>query len=179
MSEIAGMLDLDGSPVDPELLHAMTRYLTLRGPDTQRNWCEGPVGFGHTLLRTAPETKCDEQPAILDGKFWITADARIDDRANLIEKLHSKSSSASSADPDHQLILHTYRVWGADQPYYLKVDIEGSDTICLRALVNFEQKTDYVSIESENVIFAKSLEEFHLYRKLGYTVFKAVRHGGI
>jgi len=113
VSGIAGILNLDGSPVDPELLHAMTQYMAFRGPDAQQTWCEGPVGFGHTLLRTAPETNCDEQPASLDGKFWITADARIDARADLIEKLHSKGSATSSADPDHQLILHAYRVWGA------------------------------------------------------------------
>jgi asparagine synthase (glutamine-hydrolysing) len=54
----------------------------------------------------------DEQPASLAGKFWITADARIDARAELIEKLNSKGSAVSLENPDHQLILHAYRVWG-------------------------------------------------------------------
>jgi asparagine synthase (glutamine-hydrolysing) len=113
VSGIVGVLKLDGSPVNPELLFALTEYLTFRGPDAQRTWCEGSVGFGHTLLRTTTKTRDDEQPASLDGKFWITADARIDAREDLIEKLRSTGSSVSLADPDHQLILHAYRAWGS------------------------------------------------------------------
>jgi FkbM family methyltransferase len=64
-------------------------------------------------------------------------------------------------------------------PYYLKIDIEGSDAICLRALVNFEQKPNYVSLESEKVTFAKLLQEFRLLRNLGYTAFKAVQQEGM
>ena len=112
MSGIAGILNLDGSPVNPELLRAITESLAFRGPDAQRTWCDGSVAFGHALLRTATEATCDEQPANLDGKFWITADARIDARAELIEKLHCKGSTVSSSDADHQLILHAYRAWG-------------------------------------------------------------------
>jgi asparagine synthase (glutamine-hydrolysing) len=111
VSGIAGIFNFDGSPVRPEVLHTLTNYLTFRGPDAQRTWCAGSVGFGHTLLRTATDTANDEQPASLDGRFWITADARIDARAELIEKLNSKGSVVSLADADHQLILHAYRAW--------------------------------------------------------------------
>jgi asparagine synthase (glutamine-hydrolysing) len=113
VSGIVGIFNFDGSPVSPELLHTLTKFLAFRGPDAQRTWCAGSVGFGHTLLRTTTKTADDEQPASLDGKFWITADARIDARANLIEKLLSKGSAVSLADPDHQLILHAYRTWGS------------------------------------------------------------------
>jgi FkbM family methyltransferase len=64
-------------------------------------------------------------------------------------------------------------------PYYLKIDIEGCDVVCLRALANFELKPDYVSIESEKITFAKLLREFHLFRRLGYTAFKAVQQAGM
>ncbi len=113
MSGIVGILNLDGSRVDQQILLAMTRFLAFRGPDGQKTWCEGSVGFGHTLLRTVPKVAGDEQPDSLDGRLWIVADARIDGRAELIEKLRSKNSPASLMDPDHQLILHAYRAWGA------------------------------------------------------------------
>ncbi len=113
MSGIVGIVNLDGAPVDRELLSAMTQFMAYRGPDGQKTWCEGSVGFGNTLLRTGPATPCDEQPTSLGGRFWITADARIDARAELIEKLRSKGSHASLADPDHELILHAYRAWGS------------------------------------------------------------------
>ncbi len=112
MSGIVGVFNLDGSPIRPEVLHTLTHYLTFRGPDAQRTWSAGSVGFGHALLLTTADTANDEQPASLDGKFWITADARIDARAELIAQLHSTGSAVSLNDPDHQLILHAYRAWG-------------------------------------------------------------------
>ena len=87
MSGIAGMIDLDGSPVDREPLERMTGFLAIRGPDAQATWDDGPAGFGHTLLRTTIESEGEHQPCSLDGQVWITADARIDDRATLIDKL--------------------------------------------------------------------------------------------
>ncbi len=60
-------------------------------------------------------------------------------------------------------------------PFYLKADIVGSETICLRALLEFENKPDYLSIRSEKVVFGKLEEEFRLFEKLGYNRFKAVQ----
>ncbi|HSK72408.1 MAG TPA: hypothetical protein VK892_11965 [Pyrinomonadaceae bacterium] len=59
-------------------------------------------------------------------------------------------------------------------PYYLKADIVGSEKTCLRALLGFENKPDYISIRSEKVIFEKLEEEFFLFEQLGYDKFKAV-----
>ena len=60
-------------------------------------------------------------------------------------------------------------------PHYLKADIVGSETVCLRALLDFENKPDYLSIRSEKVIFTRLEEEFYLLEKLGYDKFKAVQ----
>ena len=51
---------------------------------------ERNVGFGHTMLRTTFESEHEHQPFSLDGQVWITADARIDDRENLVKELKSK-----------------------------------------------------------------------------------------
>lgn len=64
-------------------------------------------------------------------------------------------------------------------PHYLKIDIEGMDTLCLKALIHFEQKPDYVSIESEKISFDSLVEELNLLTQLGYTRFKAIQQGGI
>jgi len=64
-------------------------------------------------------------------------------------------------------------------PHYLKVDIEGMDIVCLMALMHFEQKPDYISIESEKISFDKLIEEIRLLMQLGYKRFKAVQQQGI
>ncbi len=60
-------------------------------------------------------------------------------------------------------------------PHYMKADIVGSETICLRALLKFKNKPDYLSIRSEKVIFSKLEHEFDLLEELGYHSFKAVK----
>lgn len=64
-------------------------------------------------------------------------------------------------------------------PHYMKVDIEGMDTLCLESLEGFEHKPDFVSIESEKVSFEKLIGELALFRRLGYTKFQAVPQRGI
>lgn len=60
-------------------------------------------------------------------------------------------------------------------PFYLKADIVGAEMICLRALQQFENKPDYLSIRSEKVIFSKLVDELELLEKLGYDKFKAIQ----
>ncbi len=60
-------------------------------------------------------------------------------------------------------------------PYYLKADIVGSETICLRAMLAFDNKPDYISIRSEKLVFSKLEYEFDLLQQLGYDHFKAVK----
>ncbi len=59
-------------------------------------------------------------------------------------------------------------------PYYLKIDIEGSDLLCVQALSHFQSLPKYVSMELSHANFAKMSNELdHLYR-LGYRKFKLV-----
>ena len=64
-------------------------------------------------------------------------------------------------------------------PYYMKIDIEGSDTICLRSLLGFERKPSYISIESDKVIFERLREELNLLARLGYDKLQAVQQGSV
>jgi asparagine synthase (glutamine-hydrolysing) len=100
MSGIVGIVNLDGSPVDRDLLFRMTDFLSLRGPDASEVWSEGNVGFGHTMLRAVSEAETEHQPLSLDGKVWIVADARID------------GSSHTLNDPER--ILHAYQTFSED-----------------------------------------------------------------
>lgn len=59
-------------------------------------------------------------------------------------------------------------------PYYLKVDIEGADVLCLQALKDFESRPKYVSIESSKTSWKDLCNEFALLKALGYSRFKVV-----
>lgn len=112
MSGIVGIVNLDGAPVNRRLLKEMTDHLAARGPDAQSMWIDGNAGFGHTMLRTTWESEHEYQPVSLDGQVWITADARVDDRETLVEKLKSKGQELACTAPDVELILHAYHAWG-------------------------------------------------------------------
>jgi FkbM family methyltransferase len=64
-------------------------------------------------------------------------------------------------------------------PHYMKIDIEGADILCLRALLDFGLRPHYVSIESEKREFRKLTEEFQLLERLGYSTFMAVQQANI
>jgi len=127
MSGVVGIINLGGAPVDAELLRRMTDSMTFRGPDAQEVWVDGNVGFGHTMLRTTWEAETEKQPLTLDGRVWLTADARIDGRAELISELEIKlrtklripersnvNGSDSITPNDAELILYAYHAWGED-----------------------------------------------------------------
>ena len=64
-------------------------------------------------------------------------------------------------------------------PYYLKIDIEGMDIVCLESLLYFSEKPDYVSIESEKIEFSRLRKEIDLLAELGYSSFKAINQVNI
>lgn len=59
-------------------------------------------------------------------------------------------------------------------PYYVKVDIEGSDRLVLEALRGLDRLPKFVSFESEGVSWQALLAEFDLLEQLGYRRFKIV-----
>lgn len=114
MSGIVGFINTNGAPVDQTLLQRMTDFMAFRGPDAQEIWCDGHVGLGHTMMRTTTESLHERQPCSLDGKVWITGDARVDGRAELIRKLEVKGRAGLKTATDAELILHAYHVWDED-----------------------------------------------------------------
>jgi asparagine synthase (glutamine-hydrolysing) len=109
--------------VDRALLQALAHFLSYRGPDWRDTWSNGPIGFGHTLLRTTRESQLERQPASLDGQLFITADARIDCREELRIKIAEKNyGTPGRTATDSELILHSYATWGAECVQHLRGD---------------------------------------------------------
>jgi len=122
MSGFVGVISVDDAPIDRRLLQQMTESLVYRGPDAQDLWIDGSVGFGHAMLRTTLESRCERQPQSLDGSVWITGDVYVDGRADLIKKLESEGRCRLQTAPDAELVLHAYHTWGEDCAKHLLGD---------------------------------------------------------
>lgn len=64
-------------------------------------------------------------------------------------------------------------------PYYLKIDIEGVDMVCVRALLQFSKRPDFISIESDKRSLVAIRDELRTLTALGYDRFKAVEQSSI
>ncbi|MBE9213099.1 lasso peptide isopeptide bond-forming cyclase [Plectonema cf. radiosum LEGE 06105] len=122
MSGIVGIYYLDGRPLDRENLTKMVDILAHRGPDGADIWVDGCVGLGHRMLWTTPESLFEKLPLINQrGDLVITADARIDNREELIAALQINNRPADKI-ADSELILAAYEKWGEDCPQHLLGD---------------------------------------------------------
>lgn len=110
MGGICGIWDGSGQGVNPSDLEQMMERLAHRGPDGQRLWSEGEVGFGHLMLWTTPESHQEILPWQQED-LVLTADARLDNREILAEQLEISPPQLSDL-PDSQLILRAYQRWG-------------------------------------------------------------------
>jgi len=112
LSGIVGIVHLDGAPMDRALLQSLVDFLSFRGPDARGSWMEGSIGLAHALLRTTNESSGEQQPASLDERYWIVADARLDSRAELLAELQRARREVHANAPDCELILQAYAAWG-------------------------------------------------------------------
>lgn len=120
MSGISGAFCRTGHPVAHHDIEVMAAALAHRGPDGAGIWVEGPVGLGHRLLITTPESALEKLPFCWEG-LVITADARIDNREELAKKLGIDLRLLNEIT-DPQIILHAYLKWGKACPQQLLGD---------------------------------------------------------
>lgn len=64
-------------------------------------------------------------------------------------------------------------------PYYMKIDIEGADWVCLAALARFRQRPAYVSLESSKTSLAGIRSEIDVLTALGYDRFQAIEQSSL
>jgi asparagine synthase (glutamine-hydrolysing) len=122
MSGITGIYFLDQRYVTSEQISRMTDTLEHRGPDGRDVWFDHSTGLGHRMLFTTPESLHEQLPLVVDqGSLVITADARIDNRDELISALGIDLRSGQTIT-DSALILVAYQTWGQRCPEYLLGD---------------------------------------------------------
>ena len=106
MSGIAGIFFRDARPVERPHLQRLLRPMERRGPHGSGEWREGSIGFVHAALWSTPES-LEEHLPLTDarGELAITADARIDNREELLGALGIDRPRAEKLG-DGELILH-------------------------------------------------------------------------
>ncbi len=112
MSAIAGILNLDGAPVEPDQLQRLAGLGRRRGPDGIGIWSEGRVGLIHFRLDVTPEEMGEEQPLESeDGRYRLSGDLRLDNPEELKQLLKAKGWHGPRRLSDARLLL---AIWGLE-----------------------------------------------------------------
>jgi len=123
MSGIAGIVRKDGSSVDAGTLETLTGTLDHRGPDGSGTAVSDTAGFGQQRLHTTPESKHEKTPRTGE-EYLLTADVRIDNRAELLDTLDVRAKAEgedgdTGVVTDADLVVAAYEEWGTRCPEYL------------------------------------------------------------
>lgn len=118
MSGIVGIFRCDNGDAQEHELRKMLDTISHRGSDASGTWSGGPAGLGNCLRWTTPESVHEKLPRTnCSGVHVIAADARIDNRDDLIRTLGIRTTSRFVTDSD--LILEAYGKWGENCPEHL------------------------------------------------------------
>jgi asparagine synthase (glutamine-hydrolysing) len=115
MSGIAGLIYFSKYQ---DAIKQMTASIKHRGVDGICYFESDKVQIANLKLIVTPESEFEIQPLTSSQKNTITADARIDNRDELIEKLHLKPTYCDVIT-DSEIILAAYEYWGENCLYHL------------------------------------------------------------
>lgn len=112
MCGIAGIVRLNGAPVDAVALQRMTDAIRHRGPDGEGHFIADGVGLGHRRLSIIDLSAAASQPmANEDGRVQLTYNGEIYNFQSLRAELIAKGHQFRSAT-DSEVIIHGYEEWG-------------------------------------------------------------------
>src|SRR5262249_46290438 len=104
MSGIAGLIRFDGRPVMRRDLERTANALTQYGPDRVDILAKENIGLVHALMRMTAEDRFDRQPRQGASGSIITADARIDNRDELLARIGIARDEAAGWSDDGLLL---------------------------------------------------------------------------
>ena len=120
MCGIAGILNLDGRPVDRGTLEKMTNIIAHRGPDSAGHWIQGNIGLGHRRLSIIDLSHAADQPMTSQaGSEVIVFNGEIYNYRELARDLEARGMGCRTHS-DTEVILNLYRLHGTDCLRYLR-----------------------------------------------------------
>jgi asparagine synthase (glutamine-hydrolysing) len=106
MSGIVGIWNLDGRPLDPAVLSAMSASISHRGSDGEGQHIDGPVGFACQHRWVTVEEIGERQPLVGRGGGVLMMDGRLDGRDEWLPTLRLPRSVSDAA-----FALAAYEAW--------------------------------------------------------------------
>jgi len=114
MCGIAGVLNFDGSPVDPRALKRMTDAIAHRGPDGEGWYHDKGVGLGHRRLAIIDLSEAGRQPMITeDGRYALIYNGEIYNFREIRRELEELGYKFRS-NTDSEVLLNSWAEWGRD-----------------------------------------------------------------
>jgi len=111
MCGIAGILNLNGAPVDPCLPRKMIELLRHRGPDGVGYYCGAGVALGHARLSIIDLSGGHQPMANEDRSLWITFNGEIFNYLELRDDLERRGHHFATRS-DTEVILHAFEEYG-------------------------------------------------------------------
>ncbi|MBS4209178.1 asparagine synthase-related protein [Bacillus sp. FJAT-50079] len=122
MSAIAGIYHLNGEPVSVDQSNGIMKALEKFPANDIQTWRKENIFLGCHAQWITPESIGEQLPFYdYDRQLAITADAIIDNRDELFERLHVNCEDRTKIT-DSQLILLAYHKWGEESPKFLVGD---------------------------------------------------------
>jgi len=112
MSGIAGVWNLDGQPIDRQLIARIGSTIAHRGCDASGIWSAATIAFTAHVARVAPESRNEHQPLTDDHHNALVFDGRLDNRDELIRQL--SLGDAAVDVPDAAIVLAAFQKWGRE-----------------------------------------------------------------
>ena len=112
MCGLAGLINVNGEPVSPPVLQAMTDAIEHRGPDDEGQWIEGNVGLGHRRLSIIDLSPAGHQPMFsANHRYVLVYNGEVYNFKELRAELEAKGYWFRSKT-DSEVVLNALDAWG-------------------------------------------------------------------
>jgi asparagine synthase (glutamine-hydrolysing) len=161
VSGLCGIAACDDRPIASDALSAMLEAAPYRGRDRIGAWQAGGIALGHLAAALTPTDRSEHQPLVGSG-LAVSTDARIDNRADLVERLGGAHVFGTAQPGTGALLLAAYRTWGTACPDHLLGDFafalwDGTARRLLLACDPMALRTLYYRQTPTHLIFASEI----------------------
>jgi FkbM family methyltransferase len=132
------------------------------------------IADGHFVL---VEKAIAEQAG--EVEFFVNEKASIWGTIRAEMARRNESSGAKSTKIVVPAVTFASLVEQFGMPYYLKIDIEGADLLCLEGLLPFPERPRFISFEHDQEHLLALRVEMGLLKRLGYTKFQIIDQGSV